>query len=310
VPGREFWDGMAYSVIKTNDDNYVVAGEIFYQSQYISDIYILKINDYGDTLWTKLMDYQRLEYACDCAETPDNDIILTGWTWNGYADPDGDRIYLAKLTNNGDIVWQKTYTYQWPISSYNDAWAVAVDPNDNGYLIVADTRPDMICQRDIYVLKTNADGHVLWTIKTGDQIDESPYNIIVTDDGGFAVCGQRYMLNSSGRLYKDFYLLKYESLSDIAPSETYLPGEIELIQNYPNPFNDQTIIKYNLPASAEVKLEIHDILGRRIESLMDGNQPAGYHDIIWQADDLPSGMYFFKLQAGDFVDTKKMLLLK
>jgi len=310
VPGRESWDGLAYSVIKTSDGNYVVAGEIFYQRENISDIYVLKINDNGDTLWTKLIDYQMREYAWDCAETPANDIIITGWTWAGYSDPNGDKIYLAKLTHNGEFLWQKIYAYPWPVSSYNDAWAVTVDPNDDGYLIVADTREDIIDQRDIYVLKTDADGDTLWTIKTGDHVDESPFNIITTDDGGFAVCGQRYMLNTSGQLYKDFYLLKYESLSGIMPSEFYLPQETELIQNYPNPFNEQTIIKYNLPVSTEVKLDIHDILGRRIESLINGKQQAGYHNIIWRAEDLPSGVYFFKLQAGDFVDIKKTVLLK
>jgi hypothetical protein len=105
-------------------------------------------------------------------------------------------------------------------------------------------------------------------------------------------------------------LLKYESLTDIAPTDTYIPREIQLIQNYPNPFNGQTSIKYSLPVSAEVKLDILDILGRKIVSLINSRQPAGYHDIIWRGDDLPSGIYFFKLQAGDFVDTKKMVLLK
>jgi hypothetical protein len=310
VPGRESWDGLAYSVTKTFDGNYVVAGEIFYQRENISDIYVLKINDNGDTLWTQIIDNQMREYAWDCTETPDNDIVLTGWTWAGFSDPTGDKVYLAKLTDGGEFLWQKIYAYPWPVSSYNDAWAAVVDPNDNGYLIVADTRQDMIDQRDIYVIKTDTEGDTLWTIKTGNNIDEAPSNIITTDDGGFAVCGMKYTLNSSGHLYEDFYLLKYESLTDIAPTDTYIPREIQLIQNYPNPFNGQTSIKYSLPVSAEVKLDILDILGRKIVSLINSRQPAGYHDIIWRGDDLPSGIYFFKLQAGDFVDTKKMVLLK
>jgi len=90
----------------------------------------------------------------------------------------------------------------------------------------------------------------------------------------------------------------------------HLPKEFYLAQNYPNPFNAQTIIKYDLSQAAVVTIEIYDILGRRVESLLSHSQPAGLHSVIWNADDLVSGMYFYRIQAGDFSKVNKCVLLK
>ncbi len=82
------------------------------------------------------------------------------------------------------------------------------------------------------------------------------------------------------------------------------------MQNFPNPFNASTIIQYNLPSASDVTIEIYDILGRNVETLVQGEQPAGYHQVTWNADDASSGMYFYKIQASEFAETRKMLLLK
>jgi parallel beta-helix repeat protein len=90
----------------------------------------------------------------------------------------------------------------------------------------------------------------------------------------------------------------------------FLPKEFRLFQNYPNPFNASTTIKYNLPSASHVIIEIYDILGRRVESLVQGEQQAGYHQVVWDASELSSGLYFYTIKAGDYVETRKTLLLK
>ncbi len=89
-----------------------------------------------------------------------------------------------------------------------------------------------------------------------------------------------------------------------------IPMQFLLSQNYPNPFNASTVIKYTLPQASDVTVDIFDLLGRRVETLMQGEQQAGYNQIIWNADDKSSGMYFYRIQAGDYAETKKMVLLK
>ena len=89
-----------------------------------------------------------------------------------------------------------------------------------------------------------------------------------------------------------------------------LPREFALIGSYPNPFNARVTIKYALPEASHVTLEIFDLLGRKIETVVNDFQAAGYQSVIWDAKDRSTGMYFYKISMGDFTDTKKMMLLK
>jgi hypothetical protein len=89
-----------------------------------------------------------------------------------------------------------------------------------------------------------------------------------------------------------------------------IPAAIQLFQNYPNPFNAQTVMKYTLPASGEVTISVHDLLGRRISTVFDGLQVSGNHTVLWNAPDLPSGIYFARLQAGGQNATVKMVLVR
>jgi len=92
--------------------------------------------------------------------------------------------------------------------------------------------------------------------------------------------------------------------------EVELPKVTELHQNYPNPFNAETNIGYNLAEAANVTLNIYDISGRLVVALFEGYQESGEHVANWDASQVSSGVYFYRLQAGDFVSTRKMNLLK
>jgi hypothetical protein len=89
-----------------------------------------------------------------------------------------------------------------------------------------------------------------------------------------------------------------------------LVKDFHLSQNFPNPFNPSTVIGYQLPVSGNVTLKVYDLLGREAATLVDEYKPAGMHEIEFDATELTSGIYFYKLQADNYVDTKKMILLK
>jgi hypothetical protein len=89
-----------------------------------------------------------------------------------------------------------------------------------------------------------------------------------------------------------------------------LPHEFSLGQNYPNPFNPSTTIRYGLPIRSHVTLTIFNTLAQQVAVLHDGEQEAGYHDVKFDGKGLSSGMYFYRLRAGDFVDTRRLLLLR
>ena len=89
-----------------------------------------------------------------------------------------------------------------------------------------------------------------------------------------------------------------------------IPTEFLLSQNFPNPFNPSTQIKYSIPQSSQVVIKVFDILGNEIETLVNEEKPAGTYELSWNAANLPSGVYFYRLQAGEFNSVRKMILLK
>jgi hypothetical protein len=89
-----------------------------------------------------------------------------------------------------------------------------------------------------------------------------------------------------------------------------IPDNVTLYRNYPNPFNPSTTITYDINVTSEVSLIVYDMLGREVASLVDGTLSAGVHEVEFTAADLPSGVYFYRLKTGNFMESKKMLLLK
>ena len=110
-----------------------------------------------------------------------------------------------------------------------------------------------------------------------------------------------------------FAYIDYETSLSITESD--IPMLYTLYQNYPNPFNSGTTISYSLPKKSFVKVTVHNLLGREIAILKNIEQMAGLHAIQWDATDnmgksISSGMYFYKVQSGDFIETNTMILLR
>jgi hypothetical protein len=87
-------------------------------------------------------------------------------------------------------------------------------------------------------------------------------------------------------------------------------SSFRLLQNKPNPFHNSTAVSYSLPTISEVTLSIYDITGRLVETLVDERQQPGIHQVQWNRRDNPSGVYFYRLEAGGFVETRKMVVVE
>ncbi|MEE9554416.1 MAG: T9SS type A sorting domain-containing protein [candidate division Zixibacteria bacterium] len=178
--------------------------------------------------------------------------------------------------------------------SYNDVWNNVLGDYYQGYSgqptpFTPYPGSGEISEDPLFSDRGNGDFHLLPDspcIDAGDP--DSPFD----PDGTRADMGTFYFDQSTG-----------------IDEEYLLPGGF-IVQNYPNPFNASTVIGYSLPNPANVTVDIYDILGRRIETLVQGEQRAGYHQVVWDAEDNSSGMYFYRIQAGEYVETRKMVLLK
>jgi hypothetical protein len=100
-----------------------------------------------------------------------------------------------------------------------------------------------------------------------------------------------------------------EMITDVEDTQQ-LPTKFSLSQNYPNPFNPSTTIKYSIPQLSNVVIKVFDVIGKEIKPLVNDEKPVGTYEVNWNAANLPSGVYFYQMKAGQFISTKKMLLLK
>ena len=103
---------------------------------------------------------------------------------------------------------------------------------------------------------------------------------------------------------------RHGMVTGITPNTNEIPSNYSLSQNYPNPFNPTTNISFNLPKDGTVSLKLYDIIGNEVKTLVEGKHNAGVYDIFVDGSGLSSGVYFYRLVAGDFTATKKMLLVK
>jgi hypothetical protein len=119
-----------------------------------------------------------------------------------------------------------------------------------------------------------------------------------------------------GAIDVDGHLAVADKTLEIAEAPDYvenyekIPDRFELYQNYPNPFNPNTIINYELRITSDAELSVYNLIGQKVAMLVNERKQAGYHQVEWDASGFASGVYYYRIEAGDFVDVRKMVLLR
>jgi hypothetical protein len=134
---------------------------------------------------------------------------------------------------------------------------------------------------------------------------------LVPDWGNLSLSNLKILIDTGNKGSNDDSLIlvnQYTGVNDHNQPNT--PNSYSLVQNYPNPFNPTTTINYQLKFGGRVTLKVYNILGREVATLVNEEKPAGNYSIVFDAGKLSSGIYFYRLQTGNFVATKKMILLK
>jgi Leucine-rich repeat (LRR) protein len=153
-----------------------------------------------------------------------------------------------------------------------------------------------------------------WT-KDGVDIpgaDSSSNTIESVDssDAGSYICKITNTIATELTIYSRSINVTVESTTGIANQLSQIPKGFVLYQNYPNPFNPSTTIKFALAKSEDVKIEVFNTLGQKVRALINKTMPAGYHEVEFSSQNLPSGIYIYMIEAGQFQGVKKMLYLK
>jgi len=208
-------------------------------------------------------------------------IIIGNNTRNIYA--------ISRI--NGSIIWEHNLNY-----SFGDFTASAnLSIDDGNYIIYFSYSKMQIRKRE--------NGQLIYD---DPATSINPARIVETKDK------KLYFIQTAGT-QQSVFLYEIDDSSTILSVENVSlekPDEYFLNQNYPNPFNPTTTIRYQIPEISFVTIKVYDVLGNEIATLVNEEKPAGNYEVEFIGKGLPSGIYFYRLQTGSFVETKKMVLLK
>jgi len=199
--GGEPSDG-AYVVKQTPDGGYFLAGNTYSYGAGGSDVYLIKTDDLGDTMWTRTYGGTSNESAYSAARTADGGYILAGYT-TSYGAGQGD-VYLIKTDDVGDTAWTRTYGgAEW------DGGSSVKQTDDGGYIIAGVTASFGAGGYDLWLLKTDDVGDTVWTRTYGEGYDDEGLSVQQTADGGYVVAG--YTGGGLDQIYADLYLVKTDA---------------------------------------------------------------------------------------------------
>jgi hypothetical protein len=288
-----------YSVKQTTDGGYIIVGmtESFGEA---TDLYMIKTDSNGNQEWYRNYGGASHEIGWSIQQTPDEGYIIAGETTSYGA---GERdAWLIKTNSAGIDEWSQTFGG----SGHERAYSVQ-QTDDGGYIIAGVDNSFCNNCNDVWIVKTDDNGTEEWNYSIDGGGDEEARSIHQTSDGGFIISG-------SNNGATDGWLVRIGFPTDVNVEQA-LPLTFQLHNAFPNPFNPVTTLRYDLPEQANVNIIIYDMLGRQVRTLVNTTQDAGFKSVIWNAtndygEPVSAGVYIYQIQAGEFVQTKKMVLLK
>jgi uncharacterized delta-60 repeat protein len=207
--GGSGWDE-ASSVQQTTDGGYIVAGSTFYITPNDYDLYLVKTNAQGDTLWTRTYGGGGYDFARSVQQTTDGGYIVVGSErFAGF----NDDVYLVKTNSQGDTLWTRTYGG----SNWDEGYSVQ-QTADGGYIIAGTTASYGAGSDDFYLVKTDNSGNPVWTRTYGGGSWDEAFSVKQTPDGGYIIAGST---ESFGAGREDIYLVKTNAAGDTLWTRTY-----------------------------------------------------------------------------------------
>jgi hypothetical protein len=300
------------SVTQAFDSTYVITG-ITYVNSINSNVYLLRVDTNGDTIWTKTYGDSAWDFGNSVTQTSDSGFIITGAT-NSHGAGSED-VYLIKTNANGDTVWTRTYG-----GTGYDCGSSVVQAFDDAYIIVGGITPSSGDSGDVYLIKTDINGDVIWTRTFGGPLFDWGYSVVQIPDGGYIVAGETF---SYGSGLNDVYLIKTDSLGNVAGVSEQTDKErktrgIRLTAS-PNPFISATTITLHRESenpstyattskngggfggfrNGETVIQIYDVSGRRVREI--SLLPFSFYlGVTWDGRDeanqvAPPGIYILKM---------------
>jgi hypothetical protein len=338
-----------YSVQQTTDGGYILTGYTDSFGAGLYNMLLIKTDNSGNQQWMKTFGGSGRDYGHSVRQTADGGYIAAGYTLSFGAggddfylvktDADGnqewfktfggsssDVAYAVQVTSDGGyIITGHTLSYG---AGLHDVWLIRLETVIPVELIsfIASVNKNSVSLEWITATETNNRGFEVERSQKSKVKSQSNWETISFINGSGTTTETQFynFTDSNVKSGKYSYRLKQIDFdgtfeySNIVEIEVFAPDIIILEQNYPNPFNPVTKIRYSIPyviasetgQSQHVTLKVYDILGNEAAVLVNGEQEAGIYEVMFNAYSISSGTYFYQLRAGEYVQTRKMILLK
>ncbi len=259
------------SVQQTSDGGYIVAGCTGSYGDTLGDVYLIKTNSSGDTLWTRTYGGADGDDGSSVQQTSDGGYIVAGLT--GSFGAGINDFYLIKTNSTGDTLWTRTYG-----GTNEDHGHFVQQTSDGGYIFAGFTYISGPANWDVYLVKTNASGDPSWTRNYGGTSADFSESVQQTSDGGYIVAG----ITSSFGYGPDVYLIKTDANGNVGVETAEDRGQrLEVrIKPKPNPFTSFA----SVPGQEKETFELYDIAGRKVGTYRGDRIGAN----------LPAGVYFLR----------------
>lgn len=306
-PGNQ--NDEAYAITIDNNGNIFVTGESEGAGTG-KDYATIKYNTSGVQQWVQRYNNQNAnsdDIPNAVIVAVNNDILVTGSSKSSAAS--GSEDYLTiRYNQSGDTAF--TFRYNGTINSTDIGYAIIV-PNSNNAIFITGSSKTTNGQggEDIVTLKLNPAGTQIQKNTISNPGTDCAFDIKLNSSEDMFLAG--YMEgNGTG---SDMTIAEYNGgslITTISQLSNNIPNSFKLYQNYPNPFNPTSIFKFDIPENTYVKVSVYDALGREIFSPINENLKAGNYEVSVTMNAYSSGIYFYKMTAGSFMDIKKMILIK
>ncbi len=289
----------AWYITQLPDSGYIVAGNNDNPSTSY-DFWVFRTDKDGITQWDSTYaitsSTEELRHACRV----DDGIVLTG---RSYA-----MGYVHKIDFDGNTLWSKSIS-QIQANEYDNS----ICPTSDGGFMVGGWVGVVGHYRDYCFIKVDSVGDTVWTFSTGGNDNDHGRYIVPTYDDGYVLVGTSFSFVNGISIY----MVKIGNTALDVEDDilTLIPTNFCLENNSPNPFNPATTISYYVPYRSDISLTVYNILGEKVKIIDQGLKTRGFHTTEWDSKDaagnqVAGGIYLYCLRAGNYSESKKMLLLK
>ncbi len=299
----------AKDITVDNSDNVIITG-YSYRSHNDWGWCTIKYSPDGETDWIKRYNGTS-PYGSGITTDPDGNIIVVGDKIRLLPGTGGCSGTVVKYSPEGDTLWTKIFTDTLQHAEVATFADVITDDYGNIYLAGEYARWNDIGQLwiDYHIAKCTSFCDTIWTKFCSYGGRNEACGIALDKWGNIIITGSTYP-GPEDSDQQDYFTIKIQNGVNSIEESSSVPHYFQLSQNYPNPFNATTTIRYDNPETALVKIILYDLHGRSIAVLINEYKRQGVYEVVWNAANFSSGVYFARMTAGDYNATRKMLLIK